>query len=69
VDFSKQVERVWKSHATWNKKLSWKEPAQKRFDDYIDAVRKDLSLPSLKVLRAGAPSRTAPPPSSPPGTT
>jgi hypothetical protein len=44
-----------------------KEPAQKRFDDYVDAVRKDLALPSLKDVRAGAPSRLTPPPSSPPG--
>jgi hypothetical protein len=28
-----------------------KEPIHKRFDNYVDAVRKDLSLPSLGVLR------------------
>jgi hypothetical protein len=36
-----------------------KEEAQEKFDDYIDAVRKDLSLPALGVLRERAHDRIA----------
>jgi hypothetical protein len=36
-----------------------REEAQQKFDDYIDAVRYDLSLPALGVLRERAHDRTA----------
>jgi hypothetical protein len=97
--FSEQVERLWRSHAVWNQRLSavwlhgsekaavaayeldhalaevgewvidhpvpegeWpgrKEPVEKRFDDYIDAVRRDLSLPALGIRRARAADRVS----------
>ncbi|MEU0875338.1 hypothetical protein [Nocardia brasiliensis] len=34
-----------------------REPVQQRFDDYIDAIRADLALPHLRVLRANASDR------------
>jgi hypothetical protein len=37
-----------------------REEAQQRFDDFIDAIRHDLSLPALGVLRERAHDRTAP---------
>ncbi|MEV8019102.1 hypothetical protein AB0O76_22715 [Streptomyces sp. NPDC086554] len=39
---------------------SWhlrREPVQQAFDDFLDAVRADLSLPALQVLRRNAPDR------------
>jgi hypothetical protein len=38
-----------------------REPAQTAYDDFIDAIRGDLGLPPLAVLRVGASTRSAPP--------
>lgn len=38
---------------------SRKEPVEKRFDDYVDAVRRDLSLPALGIRRARAGDRVS----------
>jgi hypothetical protein len=40
--------------------MARREAAQQKFDDYIDAVRKDLSLSALGVLRERAYERIAP---------
>jgi hypothetical protein len=38
---------------------SRKEPVEKSYDDYVDAVRRDLSLPALGIRRARAGDRVA----------
>jgi hypothetical protein len=37
-----------------------REPLYASFDDYVDAVRREFSLPRLTALRAGAAARQAP---------
>jgi hypothetical protein len=41
-----------------------RESAQQAFDDFVDAVRTDLAMPKLAVLRAGAAARSAQPPAA-----
>jgi hypothetical protein len=36
-----------------------KEPVERKFDDYVDAVRRDLSLPALGIRRARAGDRVS----------
>jgi hypothetical protein len=44
-----------------------REPLCERYDDHIDAVRAELSLPRLTALRAGAATRRLPAPEDGPG--
>lgn len=39
-----------------------REPVQRAFDDFVDAVRADLALPALAALRAGSAARSMVPP-------
>ena len=51
VDLAEQSRRREVSDSDWPEV---REPVQQRFDDLVDAVRNDLSLPPLEALRSGA---------------
>lgn len=59
-EFNQLLSEAMQTTVNWSMWPRLREPLYASFDDYIDVVRRDLSLPRLAALRAGALARQAP---------
>jgi hypothetical protein len=58
--FNELLARALSTTVDWDTWPRLREPLYAAFDDYVDAVRRDLSLPRLTALRAGSAVRQTP---------
>jgi hypothetical protein len=59
-EFNQLLGEATRTTVDWSVWPRLREPLYASFDDYVDAVRRELSLPRLAALRAGAAARQAP---------
>jgi hypothetical protein len=59
-EFNQLLSEAIRTTVGWSVWPQLREPLYASFDDYVDAVRRDLSLPRLVALRAGAAARQTP---------
>jgi len=59
-EFNELLTEAIRTTVDWTTWPQLREPLYVSFDDYVDAVRRDLSLPRLAALRAGAAVRQMP---------
>jgi hypothetical protein len=58
--FNALLSEALRTTADWTSGPQLREPLYASFDDYVDAVRRELALPRLLALRAGAAARQQP---------
>ena len=59
-EFNEVLSEAMRTTVDWTSWPQLREPLYAAFDDYVDAVRRELSLPRLASLRAGAALRQTP---------
>jgi hypothetical protein len=59
-EFNELLSEAIRTTADWTVWPQRREPLYASFDNYVDAVRRELSLPRLEALRAGAAVRQTP---------
>jgi hypothetical protein len=59
-EFNELLSEAIRTKVDWAVWPQLREPLYASFDDYVDAVRRELSLPRLEALRAGAAVRMVP---------